>query len=237
MTLLYQEVRKISNLGGVMLANFITLFRIFLVFVVVWLLTMKEPSASWSAFFLTVVVIWFDGLDGYVARKFNQASKFGAVLDILGDRIVENVYWITFTCLGWLPLWVPLVVLTRGIITDGLRSLALEQGYTAFGSSTMMQSKIGKFLVASNFCRFTYAVTKALAFAFLILANFPTLCAGCSNKFTVFAYACAYIAVAFCVLRGIPVVIESKRFFQPLMAQKMYTENKKEEVKEDVNEQ
>lgn len=203
-----------------MLANFITMFRVFLCFIVVALLIYGTPQAYWAAFFLTAIVIWFDGLDGYVARKFKQATKFGALLDILCDRIVENIYWITFTCLGWLSLFIPIIVMTRGIITDGLRSLALEQGYTAFGSSTMMQSKIGKFIVASNFCRFTYAITKALAFAFLILANFPGG-GEMASKFTGFAYACAYIAVVFCVVRGIPVVLESKRFIAPMMAQSM----------------
>ena len=203
-----------------MLANFITVFRVFLCFIVVALLISGEPTLFWAAFVLTIIVIWFDGLDGYVARKFNQASKFGAVLDILCDRLVENIYWITLACLGWLPLFVALVVVTRGIITDGLRSLALEQGYTAFGSSTMMQSKIGRFIVASNFCRFTYAITKALAFAFLILANFPVMLGkGTVNPFVPIAYTCAYIAVVFCVVRGIPVVIESKRFILPMMAQ------------------
>ena len=114
--------------------------------------------------------------------------------------------------LGWIPAWIPIVVTARGIITDGLRSVALEQGFTAFGSSTMMQSKIGKFIVASNFCRFTYAVTKAIAFTFLILANTPYEYAN-KDIVTTIAYVCTYIAVAFCVVRGIPVIIESKRFF------------------------
>lgn len=208
-----------------MLANFITMFRVFLCFIVVWLLICGTPQAFWTAFVLTAVVIWFDGLDGYVARKFKQASKFGAVLDILCDRIVENIYWITFACLGWLPMFIPIIVVTRGIITDGLRSLALEQGFTAFGSSTMMQSKIGKFIVASNFCRFTYAITKALAFAFLILANFPDAENAGMIRFAPFAYACAYIAVVFCVVRGVPVVLESKRFIEPMMAQSMMPQN------------
>lgn len=205
-----------------MLANFITMFRVFLCFIVVALLISGSEGSYWAAFVLTAIVIWFDGLDGYVARKFNQATKFGSVLDILCDRIVENIYWITFACLGWLHMIIPIIVVTRGIVTDGLRSLALEQGYTAFGSSTMMQSKIGKFIVASNFCRFTYAITKALAFAFLILANLPGGESSISGHFTGFAYACAYIAVVFCVVRGIPVVLESKRFIAPMMAQPMY---------------
>jgi CDP-diacylglycerol--glycerol-3-phosphate 3-phosphatidyltransferase len=154
-----------------------------------------------------------DGLDGYIARKFNECSKFGALLDILSDRIVENVYWISFAVLGWINLWIPLVVMTRGIITDSLRSLALEQGYTAFGSSTMMKSKIGKFIVASNFVRFTYAVCKAVAFALLIAAHVPSEYPY-KPVVNIVAYATTYIAVFFCVIRGIPVMIESKRFLK-----------------------
>lgn len=211
-----------------MLANFITLFRVFLAFIVVILLMTQTPEAYWNAFILTAMVIWFDGLDGYFARKYNQATKFGSVLDILCDRIVENIYWITFAALGWINIFIPLVVMTRGLITDGLRSIALQQGYTAFGSSTMMQGKVGKFLVASNFCRFTYAITKALAFTFLILANFPVAYPWCA-KLSGFAYTCAYIAVVFCIVRGIPVIWESKRFIIPMMEEKMDAAPKKDE--------
>ena len=214
------------------MANLITMIRVLLSFIVVALLLCNTEGSFIGAFWLTAIVIWFDGLDGYVARKFNEASKFGAMLDILCDRIVECIYWIVFASLGWISLWVPIIVVTRGLITDGLRSLAMEQGYTAFGSSTMMQSKIGKFIVASNFCRFTYAVTKALAFAFLILAKVPEGLNGISEMISPWAYACAYIAVVFCVVRGIPVVIESKRFILPMMQKKMVVENKSENTQE-----
>ena len=124
------------------MANFISILRTILAFVVIAMLFIKGDKVYWSAFGLSIVVIWMDGLDGYIARKFNECSKFGALLDILSDRIVENVFWISFAVLGWIGLWIPLVVMTRGIITDSLRSLALEQGYTAFGSTTMMTNKI-----------------------------------------------------------------------------------------------
>lgn len=187
------------------MANFISIFRTFLCFVAVGLLFIQSEAVYWTAFVLTIIVIWMDGLDGYIARKFNETSKFGAVLDILSDRIVENVYWISFAVLGWLPLWIPLVVMTRGIVTDGLRGLALEQGYTAFGDTTMMQNPIGKFIVASRFSRFSYAVLKAVAFALLIIAQIKPVVAPV-------AYFSAYGAVFFCVARGLPVIIESKRF-------------------------
>lgn len=197
------------------MANTITILRVILAFVVISLLFNNMSLGTngfLAAFIMTVIVIWFDGLDGYIARKFNESSKFGAMLDILGDRIVENIYWLVFAIIGWVPVWIPIVVLTRGLITDGLRSVAMEQGYTAFGSSTMMQSKIGKFIVASNLVRGGYAVLKAVAFCFLILANmraeYPY-----KDIVTIVAYFSTYVAVFLCVLRGIPVIIESKRFF------------------------
>lgn len=194
------------------MANFITILRMILSIVAISLLFISNSSVYLAAFVLTIIVIWMDGLDGYIARKLNETSKFGAVIDILGDRIVENVYWITFLALGWLPLWIPLAVVTRGIITDGLRTVALEQGYTAFGSSTMMRSKLGKFIVASNFSRFSYAVTKAVAFALLIAAHVPQEYQY-KDLITSIAYVSAYAAVFFCIIRGLPVIIESRRFF------------------------
>ena len=218
------------------MANIITILRIIIAFIAISLLFYQTPGSYITAFILTIIAIWFDGLDGFVARLLKESSKFGAVLDILGDRIVENIYWIVFAVLGWIPVWVPLIVVTRGIVTDGFRSIALEKGFTAFGSSTMMQTKLGHFLVASNFSRGSYAVTKALAFALMILCNFPfasvnlflldkdpAMTLAVSNAWTIFhniciaicpfAHFCVYAAVVFCVLRGLPVVIESRRFF------------------------
>ncbi len=195
------------------MANFITIMRIILAIITVCLLFIKTTPIYIAAFILTVLVIWMDGLDGYVARKFNESSKFGAVLDILGDRIVENIYWITFCALSIIPAWIPIVVVTRGILTDGVRSLAFEKGYTAFGTTTMQQNPIAKFIVASRTVRFSYAVCKAMAFALLIAAYIPVEYPF-KDIVTLVAYVCVYVAVFLCVLRGLPVLIESKRFFQ-----------------------
>lgn len=196
------------------LANIITLSRIFFVFIVVAVLFIKKDcqNAYIFALFLTAILMWFDGLDGFVARKFNISTKLGALLDIMGDRIVENVFWIAFCALGWVNVAVPIIVLTRGIITDSLRTLAFEKGYTAFGATTMMQGKIAKFIVASNFCRFTYAVCKAVAFFFLIAGNMPEFYTH-QPLILQIGVICTIISVVFCVLRGLPVIIESKRFF------------------------
>ena len=195
------------------LANIITLSRIFFVFIVVGLLFCKECQYSYQiALFLTAILMWFDGLDGFIARKLGISSKLGALLDIMGDRIVENVFWIAFCALGWINVSIPIIVLTRGIVTDSLRTLAFEKGFTAFGATTMMQGKIAKFIVASNFSRFTYAVCKAVAFFFLIAGNMPFQYQN-QELLLQIGTICAIISVIFCVLRGLPVIIESKRFF------------------------
>jgi len=196
------------------MANLVSLLRTLLGLIVIGLLFLPSQGMYLLCFVLTVIVIAMDALDGYLARKLNESSKLGAVIDILGDRVIEQVYWVTFLALGWLPLWVPLVVIVRGIVVDGLRSVAFEQGYTAFGQDSMQQSPIGKLLVASNFSRTTYAVAKAAAFALMILGHTPGFAPSLSEPITLVGLICTYISVAFCVVRGLPVLIEGRRFLE-----------------------
>jgi CDP-diacylglycerol--glycerol-3-phosphate 3-phosphatidyltransferase len=174
------------------------------------LLWTASDQALWIAFALTILVIWADGIDGYLARKLKQSTKLGGILDIAGDRVVEMAYWIVFAVLNWIPVWIPLLYLVRGTFVDALRSRASEKGLTAFGAHTMMHSKIGKFLVASNFSRFTYAVAKAVAFCFLIAAHTKW---GQTTQLPSLAMFSTYFAALFCVLRGLPVFFEGENLF------------------------
>lgn len=189
------------------MANFITIFRVFLMFIGVYLVMTQEGNFNayvW-ALVLTILAFSLDGLDGYVARKFNEESKLGALLDIMSDRIVENTYWIVFAVMGWLPVWFSLVALTRGFVTDTIRSAAMEKGLTPFG---MQRNPICKWITGSKFMRITYAVAKVLAFIVIILAKVPNM----PNADVVYhvGYLLALIAIVFCVVRGLPVVIEAK---------------------------
>lgn len=196
------------------MANKITIFRIFLVFFVVWLLFNGDMAGYIWALILTIVAFALDGLDGYVARKFNESSKLGAVLDIMSDRIVENVFWVAFASLNWLSVVFPIIALTRSFVVDSLRSVAMEQGMTAFGQSSMQSSKIGYFICSSKFARITYAVAKAIAFLFMIMSKIPGIDYGLSVILDGIAYYAAIIAIAFCVIRGLPVILESKKLFE-----------------------
>jgi CDP-diacylglycerol--glycerol-3-phosphate 3-phosphatidyltransferase len=157
------------------------------------------------------VIILMDALDGYVARKRNECTKAGAVIDILGDRVVEMTYWIIFVALGWLPAWVAIAIAARGIVVDGIRSLALERGLTAFGSTSMMRSRIGALLVSSRTSRAVYGAGKALAFSLMILVFTPGLLPWLGGGLKVVAYLSAYATLALCLVRGTPVLFEVKR--------------------------
>ncbi len=189
------------------MANFITIFRVFLMFIGVYLVMAQQGNFTayvW-ALILTILAFALDGVDGYVARKFHEESKLGALLDIMSDRIVENTFWIVFAVLGWLSVLFPLIALTRGFVTDTIRSAAMEKGLTPFG---MQRNPICKWITGSKFMRITYAVAKVLAFIVIIASKIPNL-PNADLVFTV-GYWLAVIAIVFCVVRGLPVVIEAK---------------------------
>lgn len=196
------------------MANFITVFRVFLVFIAVYLLFTNDFNAFVWAFALTSIAFILDGVDGYVARKLNETSKLGSVIDIIGDRVVENVFWVVFAALGWLPAIFPIISLTRSFVVDGLRSVAMEQGYTAFGEMSMQDSKMGYLICSSKFSRITYAVAKLVAFLFMILAKLPGIHFHGSTQLNTLALIASVVAIEFCVIRGLPVVFASKRFFK-----------------------
>ena len=193
------------------MANFISIFRIFIMFLAVYLIYafVGNTSAYIWALFLTILAFALDGVDGYIARKLHEESKFGALLDIMGDRIVENTYWVLFAVMGWINILFPLIALTRGFITDTIRSAAMEKGLTPFG---MQVNPICKFITGSRFMRISYAVAKVVAFILIIAAKIPT----CPYQEIVWliGYWAAIFAIVFCVVRAIPVMLEAKRVIE-----------------------
>lgn len=197
------------------MANIISISRIFFVFIAAALLYFKNSSEAYLlAFVLTVIAFALDGLDGYVARKFHEESKLGSVLDIMGDRIAEYIYWIMLAHLGLVPVLFPIIVVTRGVVTDSLRSVAMEQGLIAFGKGSMLQDPVCQWICGAKPMKIGYAVAKAIAFALYILASVPKMPEFTACCMIVIAAIFAEIAIILCVLRGIPVILESRRFFK-----------------------
>ena len=122
-------------------------------------------------------------------------------------------YWIVFAVLGWLNIIFPLICVARAFTTDGIRSIALSKGMTAFGEKSMQSTSWGKFICASKFMRVSYAVAKVAAFVLLIVAYVPGLDVTIADPVRLIAVVLAWIAIIFCVVRAIPVVAESGKLF------------------------
>lgn len=211
------------------MANAITIGRLILLFIVVWLIYHGSVQVIALCMLLLILVIAADGLDGWVARKRNETSTFGAVFDIAGDRIVENVLWIIFADLGLIPVWVPLLVISRGFIVDGLRSLSMQEGMTAFGDNNMMRSPVTQWLTAGRFMRAFFGYAKALAFVFLCglvgwvhhdTANSFIGSLYSQAWYRYLGWALVWLAVALTVIRGIPVVVDGIAYVRELDARR-----------------
>lgn len=192
-----------------MLANWITLSRYPLLVLIVLGLYGGGDVTRYATLLLLFTGLMLDTVDGLVARKTGKTSLFGSVLDIAADRAYEMVLWVVFADLDMIPMVIPLVVIGRTTLTDALRSIGVGQGTAPFAQH---RSAVGRFLVGSPLMRTGYSVTKVFTFCGLALvlalrADGAPLADTLLPTFR----ATAWAALAFCVLRGLPVIIRSLR--------------------------
>lgn len=128
------------------LPNYITLTRIASIPIFIWILVStrfsshngeKEILAS-LVFILASVT---DGLDGYLARRRQQITTMGMLLDPLADKLLIAAAFITLVQFHpqIVPAWIAVVIIGREFLVSGLRSIAASEGFT------IEASDLGKF--------------------------------------------------------------------------------------------
>ncbi len=112
------------------LPNKLTLLRVLLVpfFVAFLLLEPDHPDFKWDALGIFVIASITDMLDGMIARKYNLITNFGKFADPLADKMLVCSALVCLSVLGWVPVWMTLVVIIREFIISGFRLIAAEQG-------------------------------------------------------------------------------------------------------------
>lgn len=172
-----------------MTANLITVIRPLLSFLVIGLLG-RYPRLEGLLCVGILGIFALDALDGYIARKRNEVSRVGEVLDTVSDRIIENSFWIYFTAKGLIGVWMPIVVMARGVLTDALQQM---YGYPTHGWTYA--------LTRTRISRGISGVSKAVAFSCLAAAS------GFENEtFDALSGTLAFVAVGVCLVRGLPFV-------------------------------
>lgn len=106
------------------IANKLTLFRIFLLpFFMLFALTRFKYSAI-IATIIFIVASLTDLFDGYIARRINQTTKFGKLMDPLADKLLITTALVSLVEMGSVPAWAAIIIIGREFAVTGLRSLA-----------------------------------------------------------------------------------------------------------------
>lgn len=96
--------------------NYITIFRFLLVPLVLYAIFDGQMALALTGFALAGLS---DGVDGFIARRFNQRSELGAYLDPIADKLLLVSMFATFGYLGALPLWLVYLVISRDVMIVG----------------------------------------------------------------------------------------------------------------------
>jgi cardiolipin synthase (CMP-forming) len=98
--------------------NYITLLRLLLVPFVVWSLLTGQQMAAFIAF---VVAGVSDGVDGYIARRFDMRSELGSYIDPIADKLLLVSVFVVLGYQSILPIWlVAIVVFRDALIVSGV---------------------------------------------------------------------------------------------------------------------
>jgi CDP-diacylglycerol--glycerol-3-phosphate 3-phosphatidyltransferase len=118
-----------SQVSNANIANLITVLRILLAPLFVWLVLFDAGEHGlwrWVAAGLFIAAISTDGLDGALARKRNLITNSGILLDPIADKVLIGGALIALALVGELPWWVVAVILVREIGITVFRFVALK---------------------------------------------------------------------------------------------------------------
>ena len=128
------------------LPNKLSMFRVVLVpvLVVFYYLFIELENDLFSYFLAPIFIVASitDFLDGYIARSRNLVTVFGKFIDPLADKLIVMAALIVMNALGYIPIWVTVVILSREFIVTGIRLIAVGEG------KVIAAGKLGKYKTA-----------------------------------------------------------------------------------------
>lgn len=134
------------------LPNSLTLFRIFLIPLLVVVLMTRFPGREFIgvAIFLSAAVT--DWLDGYLARKHGQITPLGIWLDPVADKLLVAAALVSLVHVDMLAAWMAVVIIGRELAVTGLRGVSLSMG------TVVPASSLGKAKTVSQYTAITLLI-------------------------------------------------------------------------------
>ena len=126
------------------LPNSITLLRILLIPVFVWLYLEATPERALWAGVVFAAASFTDFLDGYLARRSGQITNLGKLLDPVADKLLVASGLILLVQAQQVAVWLVIVMIARELIVTGARAVAAKEGFIVPADS------LGKFKVVGQ---------------------------------------------------------------------------------------
>ncbi len=132
------------------LPNALTVLRIFLVPILVVVLLTRTGGLMLGVGIFGVAVLT-DYLDGYFARRRNQVTRLGTLLDPLADKLLTASAFLSLVEMDAIPAWMVMIILGREFAVTGLRNVAAGRGYliaaSGLGKGKMVAQVVAIFLL------------------------------------------------------------------------------------------
>jgi CDP-diacylglycerol---glycerol-3-phosphate 3-phosphatidyltransferase len=151
------------------LPNALTLLRIFFVPFLVAVVVQEDATYPFGQWQLSneILALWIflfaaatDLVDGYLARRWNQITTVGTLLDPVADKLLISAALVSLVQVHLVPSWMAVLIIWREFAVSGLRSIAASEGYV------IKASELGK----------TKMVTQVVAVSLVLLAvEYPAL--------------------------------------------------------------
>lgn len=134
--------------------NILTLLRVIAAPLLAYLLMRGHYDYALYTFVFAAIT---DALDGFIARRFNRSTEFGAALDPLADKLITLTCLVILTFQGWVPLWLTLAIVVRDtVIVAGAFSY-----HHLYGDVDIHPTWLGKFHIFATFSLFIMVLTHA----------------------------------------------------------------------------
>lgn len=166
------------------IANLLTIFRLILIPVFITALFYQEFVLALGIFLAAAIT---DGLDGLVARSFNQKTQLGAILDPMADKLLLVSAFIVlslprFTHTDPIPFWLTATAISRDVfIVLGALVINMTTGFSRFRPSlpgkinTLVQIVMIVFFLAANAFHILTAFLPGIFYITLGMAVFSGL--------------------------------------------------------------
>ena len=140
------------------LANKLTLFRIFLVIIMVVVAYVPINGTilnigidMWILNIIFIIASITDKLDGNIARKRNQITEFGKFLDPIADKMLVLSAMLILVERKLLPAWIPIIILIREFAVSGYRLIAVQKENNVIAASIWGKTKTVTQIIAIIF--------------------------------------------------------------------------------------